>query len=243
MSDERDVMSRQTSKPGQDALSSYVQVVGAVAWKDALTNSRNPEALLVMIVFSLLSLLIYAFAFGLEGEVAPGIGAGMLWMTFAFAGILGFYRIMASERESGCLDGLLLAPVDRSAIFFGKWIGGFLHLLLIAVVLVPALAAFFGLPLLLWKSALVVVLFAAGYAALGTLLAAMTLKTGAREILLPLLLLPPAFPILLAATQATRALLMGAEWHALAIWVRVLVACDAIFLTLAWMVYDRLLLE
>lgn len=243
MSDGREGMLKQTSSPRQGGLRTTLQAIVAVVWKDALANTRNPEALLVMIIFSLLSLLIYAFAFGLEGEVGPGIGAGMLWMTVAFAGILGFYRIMAVERESGCMDGLLLAPVDRSAIFFGKWIGGFLHLLLVSVVLVPALAAFFGLPLLQWQVALVVVLFSAGYAALGTLLAAMTLKTGAREILLPLLLLPPAFPILLAATQATRALLMGAEWHALTIWIRLFVACDAIFLALAWMVYDRLLME
>lgn len=224
-------------------LHAYFRAIAAVLWKDVRIHMRNPESLIVMSVFSFVCLLIYDVAFNLQEAVSADLGAGILWVTLAFAGILGFNRIMAGEREQGCLDGLLLVPVDRSAIFFGKWISGLLHMLIVSVLLIPIFSAFFSLALLQWEMAWIVVLLSAGYAALGTLLAAMTLRAGAREILLPVLLLPPAFPLLLAAIQATRAVLLGYEGMQLMTWIRLLVACDSIYLALAWMMYDRLLTE
>jgi len=164
-------------------------------------------------------------------------------VTLVFAGILGFNRVMASERESGCVDTLALAPVDRSAVFFGKWIGGLVNLLLVAALIISLFSLFFPISMLRWDLIGVVILGSAGYAALGTLLATLTFKSSAREILLPLLLLPPAFPLLMAAVQATRNLLEGAGWAAIATWVNILAACDVIYLVLAWMLYDRLLKE
>lgn len=221
----------------------YFRAVGAVFWKDALSSMRSPEALVVMVVFSLLTLLIYQFTFGLESEVGADVGAGILWTTMAFAGVLGFYQAMAGEREQGCLDGLRLAPLDRSAVFFGKWLGGLVHLGLVASLLIPAMAIFFSLDLFNWEVAVIILLFSIGYAALGTLLATMTMQSGARELLLPVLLLAPAFPLVLAGTQSTQALVSGASWSSIQAWIRLLVACDAIFLSVAWMTYDRLLME
>lgn len=221
----------------------YFHVVYAILWKDLISGFRSPESFMVMAVFASMNIIIYYFAFGLDAQVDAAQVSGMLWVTLAFTGILGFHRMMAVERESGCIDGILRVPVDRSAVFFGKWLSGSLQLIVIAAMMLFLFAAAFSIPALDGKLLHVVVTGCIGYAALGTLMEAIILHARARELLLPLLMLPPAFPLLMAATQATRELLLGHAWTGAGTWLSILAACDVIFLSLAWMMYDRLLKE
>ena len=113
------------------ASPSFLRALWAVVWKDLAAEMRSRELLSAMLVFALLVILIFNFALELERRTSANLTAGVLWVTFAFAGTLGLNRSMAVEKDRGCLDGLLLAPVDRSAIYFGKALGNLLFMLMV----------------------------------------------------------------------------------------------------------------
>ena len=104
-------------------MKSYLKAVRAVIWKDLTAEWRTRENLTSMLVFALLVVLIFNFALELDIQAQESLSAGILWVTFIFAGTIGLNRSMATEKDRGCLDGLLLAPIDRSVIYFGKVIG------------------------------------------------------------------------------------------------------------------------
>ena len=146
----------------------FLTKVWAIVVKDVAAELHTREMVSAMLVFSVLSLLIFSFALDLRGTIAQAAGPGVLWATIAFAGTLGLSRSMAREQQSGCIDGLLLAPVDRSAIFFGKAFGNLIFMAIVEVVLLPLFSALFDVPLLLPGVLLVVALGTLGYAAVGT---------------------------------------------------------------------------
>src|SRR3989337_2264300 len=117
--------------PAPGVFASYLRAVGAVIWKDLTAELRSRELLGAMLVFGLLVILIFNFALELDVRARQSVTAGVLWVTFAFAGTLGLNRAMAVEKDRGCLDGLLLAPVDRSAIYFGKTVGNLIFMLMV----------------------------------------------------------------------------------------------------------------
>jgi len=196
-----------------------------------------------MLVFSVLALLIFSFALDLQGAVARAAAPGVLWATIAFAGTLGLSRSLAREQQSGCLDGLLLAPVDRSAIFFGKAIGNIIFMAIVEVVLLPLSSALFNVPLLSGGILLVVALGTLGYAAVGTLLAAIAVNTRAREVMLPILLLPLAVPALIAAVRATSWLVDGGTLAEVGSWLRLLVAYDLIIVAVSLLTFGYVVEE
>ncbi len=116
-------------------LTPYWRVVGAVAWKDLRAEIRSRELINSMILFTLMTVMVFSLALELDREARETTVAGVLWVTVIFAGILGLGRSLASEKDRGSLDALLLAPVERSALFFGKMIGNLLFVLVIAGVL------------------------------------------------------------------------------------------------------------
>jgi hypothetical protein len=118
-------------------LSTYLKAVSAIVWKDLAAELRSRELLSAMLVFALLVILIFNFAIELQPNLRSIITPGVLWVTFAFAGTLGLNRSMAVEKDRGCLDGLLLAPVDRSAIYFGKAISNLAFMLIVAIIVLP----------------------------------------------------------------------------------------------------------
>lgn len=221
----------------------FLQVMLTVAWKDAAAELHTREILSAMLVFSLLALFVFSFTLDLRGPMARAAAPGVLWTTAAFAGTLGLSRSLAREQQTGCIEGLLLAPADRSAIFLGKALGNLLFIVLVEVVLLPLFAALFDAPLLRPGIFLVTALGTVGYAAVGTLLAAIAVNTRAREVMLPVLLLPLAFPALIAAVQATGGLIEGSTLAEVSPWIRLLVIYDLVVLAVSVLTFDYVVEE
>jgi heme exporter protein B len=191
-----------------------------------------------MFVFAVLALLIFSFALDLRGATARAAAPGVLWATIAFAGNLGLSRSMTHEQQTGGLEGLLLAPVDRTVIFFGKALGNLILMLIVELVLLPLGTALFNVSLLRLPVLLILLLGTIGYAAVGTLLAAIAVNTRAREVMLPILLLPLAVPLLIAAVQATGGLLEGLTLAEVNAWMRILVVYDLVMLAVAVLTFE-----
>jgi heme exporter protein B len=223
--------------------SSFLKAVAAVVWKDLRAELRSRELFSAMLVFSALMIIIFNFALELDVKVRQSVTAGVLWSTFAFAGTLGLNRSMAIEKDRGCLDGLLLAPVDRSAIYFGKVISNLAFMLIVEVIVLPAYSVLYNINLFIPGLLLVILLGSIGYAAVGTLLATMSTQTRTRDILLPILLLPIAFPLLLAAIKASSGFLTGADMEEILLPLNLLIAYDIIFMAVAFMVFDNVVEE
>jgi heme exporter protein B len=172
-----------------------------------------------------------------------GITAGALWVTFAFSGTLGLNRSMAVEKDGGCMDGLLLAPVDRSAIYFGKAISNLAFMLIVEAIVLPIYSIMYNVNLFNWGLILVTLLGSIGYSAVGTLLAAMSVQTRTRDVLLPILLFPLVIPVLVAAVKASSGFLLVLEMSEIVPWLNILVVYDVIFIAVAFMVFDYVVEE
>jgi heme exporter protein B len=223
---------------------SFFQAVAAVVRKDLTAEFRSRELLSAMLVFSLLVILIFNYALELELGVREKVAAGVLWATFAFAGTLGLNRSMSTEKDRGCLDGLLLAPVDRSAIFFGKAISNLVFMLIVEAIVLPLYALLYNEGRIFQPGFLAVVLLGSiGYIAVGTLLSAMSVQTRTRDVLLPILLFPVAIPVLLSAVKASTGFLTGAEMAEIWPPLNLLIVYDIIFTAVAFMVFDAVVEE
>jgi heme exporter protein B len=217
--------------------------VGAVVWKDLRAEFRSRELFSAMLVFSLLIILIFNFALELDLKTRQSVTAGVLWSTFAFAGTLGLNRSMAIEKDRGCLDGLLLAPVDRSAIYFGKVISNLAFMLIVELIVLPVYSVLYSVNLFQPGLLLVILLGSIGYVGVGTLLSAMSVQTRTRDILLPILLFPVVIPVLLSAVKASSGFLTGADWEEIILPLNLLIAYDIIFIAVAFMVFDNVVEE
>jgi len=229
---------RPTPQMGRRPSSSYIQAVSAIAWKDLAAELRSRELLTAMLVFSTLVILIFYFALDLDTKTRDTITAGVLWVTFAFAGTIGLNRSMAIEKDRGCLDGLLLAPVDRTAIYFGKVISNLVFMLIVEVITLPVYSIFYNVNLFNLGFIGVILLGSLGYTAVGTILSTMTVQARTRDMLLPILLFPVLIPVLVAAVKASSGFLQGAEMADILPWLNILIVYDAIFIALAFMVFD-----
>lgn len=221
----------------------YLKAVLAITWKDLSAELRSRELLSSMLVFSLLVIMIFYFALELDVKARNGITAGALWVTFAFAGTLGLNRSMAVEKDRGCLDGLLLAPVDRSVIYFGKAISNLVFMLIVEAIVLPAYSVMYNVNLINLGFILVMLLGSVGYIAVGTLLAAMSVQTRTRDVLLPILLFPLVIPVLVAAVKASSGFLLVADMSEIMPWINILVVYDVIFIAVAFMVFDSVVEE
>jgi heme exporter protein B len=220
------------------AAPSFLKAAGAVAWKDLAAESRSRELFSAMLVFSLLVILIFNFALQLDVKTRQSVTSGVLWVTFAFAGTLGLNRSMAIEKDRDCLDALLLAPVDRAAIYFGKVSSNLIFMLLIEALVIPIYSFLYNVNLFNAGLIGVILLGSIGYIAVGTLLASLSVQTRTRELLLPILMFPVVIPILIAAVQASSGILANDSTSEIVPWVNLIVVYDAIFLALAFMLFD-----
>jgi heme exporter protein B len=206
--------------------------------KDLAAEWRSRELFTSMLVFSLLVLLIFNFALELDPKTRTNVTAGVLWVTFTFAGTLGLNRSMAVEKDRGCMDGLLLAPVDRSAIYFGKAISNLVFMLIVEIIVLPVYSILYNANLFQPGLLLIIWLGSVGYVAVGTLLSAMAVQTRTRDVLLPILLFPLVVPIVIAAVKASGGILQGATIAEVQTWINLLLVYDVIFIAISFMFFE-----
>lgn len=223
--------------------SNFLPALGAVVWKDITAEWRSRELLSAMLVFALLVIFIFNFALELDPKTRSGVTSGVLWVTFTFAGTLGLNRSMAVEKDRGCLDGLLLAPVDRTVIYFGKALANLIFMLLVAVIVLPVYSLLYNLNLLRLDLVLVIMLGSVGYVAVGTLLATMAVQARTRDILLPILLFPVILPLVVSAVKASSGFLDGLEMSAIWPWLNLMLVYDVVFIAVAFMVFEYVVEE
>jgi heme exporter protein B len=215
----------------------FWRAVTAIVWKDFRAEWRTKDIFSSMFVFALLAVIVFNFAFELRVPDMKMVAPGIVWVAVTFAGTLGLNRAFVIEQDKGSLAGLLLAPVDRAAIYFGKMLGNLVFILIVELILLPLVMIFFNLLLLTWQHLLVLFLGTYGFAAVGTVFSAMAVNTRAREVMLPVLLFPVLLPVLVAGVKMTGALLDGDALSALANWLRLVVIYDIGFTIIAYLTF------
>jgi heme exporter protein B len=218
----------------------------AILRKDLALELRTKEGVSSLFVLGLLVLLIFQFA--MPERPTPHTAAAALWLAFVLAGTLGVQRTFLIERDALCLYGLLTAPIDPSAIYVAKALGNVILLTLLQLFVVPLIAVFFGVSppveVASWAGfALVLLLGNVGFSASAALFAAISVRTRAREVMLPVLLFPLLAPVMIAAVQSTARLLAGDPIADVAPWIQVLVAFDAIFGAAGWILFEQVVRE
>ena len=222
---------------------SFLRKVLVIVHKDVAVELRTKEMLSSMFVFSLLVIMIFSFAFELRVEDVREVAPGVLWVTFVFAGMLGLSRSFVLEKDKGCLEGLLLCPVDRSAIYFGKMLGNVIFMTTVEAMILPIFSILFNISLFQPVLLLIVVLGTLGFAGVGTLFSAMAVHTRSREVMLPVLLFPIVVPAMIAAVKATGGILDGQPFSEIAHWIRLLVVFDVVFFAISFMTFDYVVEE
>ena len=227
-------------------MSAFLRVVWLVLRKDMTVEVRSLEIVSTSLFFAVSCVLFFAVAFVQEGRALEGAAAGILWIAIAFAGTLALGRAFERERQAETLRALLLAPVDRPAIYVGKLLGIVALLSVAELVLLPLIAYLFQAPFFtrpLWLAA-VVIAGTIGYCTVGTLFAAMLVRARSRDVLLPILLYPITIPVIIAGVRATAALLEPElEVAIVRFWVALLLAFDVVFVTLALWSFEPLMTD
>lgn len=224
----------------------FFRVALLVLRKDFAIEIKSREILYTTLLFAVSCVLVFAFGFVKEGEAPPDAAAAILWIAIMFAGTLALGRTFERERYSETLRALLLAPAPRPALYVGKLLGIVLLMGIAELILVPLVAfwftaSFFVKPVLL---ALLLVGGTIGFAAVGTLFAAMLMRVRTRDVLLPILLYPITVPVIIAGVRGTSALLAAPTDAATAtMWLGILAAFDAVFVTLALWTFELVMME
>jgi heme exporter protein B len=215
-----------------------VRAVWAIVKKDVISELRTKEILSSMLIFVLLAVIVFNFAFDLRVDNVQQVVPGVMWVAFVFAGILGLNRSFVLETDKGCLEGVLMTPIDHSAIYFGKMIGNVIFMLTVEAIALPVFTVLFNISLIRLDIILITILGTIGFAAVGTLLSAMSVNTRAREVLLPILVFPIVLPAIIAAVKATAGVLDGVALAELRSWLNLLIAFDVIFLAVSYMTFE-----
>ena len=210
-----------------------------IARKDLAIEFRTRTAFLSAVVFALLGLVIFYFAWDPTAVTTTDLAPGVLWVIFTFSGLLGLHRSFGVEMADHAIDGILASPVSREAVFLGKATANLIFVIAVQLIAIPALVIFYNLPLAGVGGPLlaIAILAAIGLVAVGTLFSAMAVNTRLAELLLPMLALPFFVPIVVGAAQATAKLLSGRPVVEVAAWIKLLMAFDIIFVAACTLAY------
>ena len=208
----------------------YLAPIVAIAWKDIVLETRTKDILAAVLAFSLLVIVVFNFALDPTPQTVGLVAPGILWIAFVFGGALGLNRSFALEKENRNIHALMLAPVSREIIFFGKTLSNFLLMVAVEVFVLPVFALLFNFSFQIVELAPVALASTLGIVTVGTVFSSMAVNTRAREVMLPMLFLPVALPVVIAAVEITSGVLAGKDLFGSAGWLPVLVAFDAIFL-------------
>jgi heme exporter protein B len=221
----------------------YFRAVGTIIWKDLRAELRGRELVTAMMLFAVMAVLIFSFALELERRQQEETAGGILWVAIAFAGTLGLGRSLSAEKDRGSLDALLISPIERSALFYGKMLSNFVFTLSVGVLMVFLLTILFNANLFLPLLWLVILLGSLGFSTAGTLVASISVHARTREMLLSILLLPVILPIIISATRASTALITGLEQEDWLPWIQILGTIDILFLVAAFFLFDFIVEE
>lgn len=221
----------------------YWQKIMTVTWKDTISEMRTREIISSVLVFTLLVIVIFNFAFGTNQTTINLVAPGILWVTFTFAGVLSLNRAFVPEKEQGCLEGLMACPVSREVIYVGKMLASLLFMLIIEAIALPIFAFLFNLPVLSLQIIVITVLTTIGFVTVGTLFSALAVNTKAREMILPILFLPVVIPIIISAVMASGTALAGGSWSELASSLQIIAVFDVIFLVVSFLVFPYVIEE
>ena len=227
-------------------MKAFLRAVWIVTRKDLLIETRTREIFFTTVFFALACVLVFAFGFVREGRPVQDAAAGILWIAIAFSGTLALGRAFERERHGETLRALLIAPIDRPALYVGKLLGILVLLAAVETLVVPLIALMFQAPLF-GHALLMLGLLAAGtlgFAAVGTLFAAMLVRARSRDVMLPVLLYPITVPVIIAGVRGTAALLQPEADEAMArAWLSMLVFFDVVFVTLALWTFEPVMTE
>jgi heme exporter protein CcmB len=225
---------------------SFLETVWLVTRKDLLIEARSREILYTTLFFAVSSVLVFAFGFVREGRALDDAAAGILWIAIAFSGTLALGRAFERERQSETLRALMMAPVDRPALYVGKLLGILILLAMVELLIVPMVALMFQARLFSHPVLMLGLLASGtiGFAAVGTLFAAMLVRARSRDVLLPVLLYPITIPVIIAGVRGTAALLQPDADVAMArTWLSMLVFFDVVFITLSLWTFEPVMTE
>ena len=204
-----------------------------VAWKDVLLELRSREVVLASLVFAVLVMVLFNFALNVTPETVDILAPGILWVSFVFAGVLAMSRSFIVEKDRGTLDALLLCPVSRDTLYFGKMLALFLFMIVVEAILLPIFAVLFDFSAFSFTLVGVILLATLGFAALGALFSSMAVNTRSREIMLPILFFPVVAPVIIGAVETTNSAIGS---NAMIIgegrWLQLIAVFDAVFLVL-----------
>lgn len=211
--------------------------------KDLREELRGRELISIMLLFAIIVVLIFSFALELDREARESSVVGVFWATVVFAGMLGLNRSLAAEKDRGNLDALLLAPISRSALFFGKMLSNLIFMVIVSALLIFLITLLFNISLFNLAFVAVMLLGTLGFATVGTLTASMAVHTRSREAMLPVLMLPISMPIIISAVRASTGILGNAPPELWIAWPQLLLATDAVMLALAYVLFDFIVEE
>ena len=222
----------------------------AIMRKDLISESRTRDVAVSVLVFALLVIVVFSFAFEPGAEVTKMftnpqleqikllVAPGVLWVSIVFAGVLSFNRSFAQEKEKGCLDALKLCPIDKEVIYMGKMLGSLVFLLIVEIIIFPLFSVLFNVSLLDPAIVLIAVLATIGFVCVGILFSALSVYTKAREILLPILFFPIVTPLIIAAVRGTGSILQGGSFGSISNWLGIMVAFDVIFIIVSLFIFE-----
>lgn len=204
---------------------------------------RSRETISSMLFFALIVILVFSFSFSMDQDAARQLIAGIIWVSFTFTGIIGLGKSFSSELQNDCLEALQISPIPKGAVYLGKVLANFLFMLSVEILLFPLFILFFNLDVVeeLGILLLVFLLATLGLSAVGTLFSALTVQIRAREVMLPVLLLPLAVPVMIAAVEATRGTLNGDPYAFYSQWIQLLVVFDIIFTVVSFWLFELIL--
>ena len=224
-------------------MKTFLGPVATLLWKDVLLELRTKDIVVSVLVFALLVIVIFNFALDPTPGTVALVAPGVLWVSFTFAGVLGLTRSFALEKDRGSLQGLMLAPVGRDVIYFGKMLGNFLFMTVVEIIVFPIFAVLFNLSLVMPEMIPVAVLATLGIATVGTVFSAMAVNTRSREVMLPLLFFPVVLPAIVAAVEASGVIIRGEGGGDLSRWIPLLAIFDAIFLVVCPLAFNMVVEE
>lgn len=223
----------------------FVHKLGAIVWKDFVSEFRTKEMILSMCLFSFLVLIIFNFAFGSALNNDRGMSAGILWVAFVFSGLTGLGRSFSMERDRGTLQGLILCPVSPWTIFLAKLIGVFLFTTVMEIITIFIFSVLYNTTVLPFvvPLGLIVFLGTLGFTAIGTIFSAISATAKARDVLLSILFFPISVPVVIASVKSTAIILNGKSFQMVFPWLKILVAFDLIFLLVSYLTFAYILEE